>query len=323
MKNYIFLFIALLFWQCAPTETTHNQESIRAQITAKETHDLLYTLADDSMMGRDTQSGGYYRAADYVTRYFKEHNITPFYPAYRDSLVTDSLVSYNVVGKIGEFLPNRKTILIGAHLDHLGMKLDEKDIVFNGANDNATGVTAVLQIARYLGQHKWNQNILVALFADEEKGLKGAYHLAERFKNEKIALDYMVNFEMIGTVLSTGENKVYMTGFKRSEMAEKMNAISPGFVEFLKEAKAYNLFKRSDNYAFYEAFKIPAHTLASFDFKNYDHYHKASDEIEALNIDNMNAIIGTAAFTLAQLLKKGVEIQMLEEEKEERTPLSE
>ena len=124
----------------------------------------------------------------------------------------------------------------------------------------------------------------------------------------------MVNFEMLGITLTSGANEVYMTGYNLSDMADKMNAISPNFVQFLPQAKEYNLFRRSDNYAFYEAFKVPAQTLSTFDFKNYGHYHKAGDEAEKMEVDNMNTVIGTAAYTIAKLLDEEVNIEMNEKE---------
>ena len=313
MKKIFVMLLGICLQSCS-THTRFNQTEIREQITPEETRSILFTLAHDDMKGRDTKSGGYYKAAEYVTDYFKTHSVQPFYPAYRDSLVTDSIKSFNLVGQIGTYDAKLPTVLIGAHLDHIGMQDGEGDQIFNGANDNAAGTTAVLQIARFLAQHTWKQNILIALFADEEKGLKGAYHLAERLKNEQIDLAYMVNFEMIGTTLSTGKNQVYMTGYELSNMANEMNAISADFVQFLPQAKQYNLFKRSDNYAFYEAFGIPAQTLSSFDFKNYDFYHKAGDEAEKLDVKNMNQIIGTAAYTLANLLQNERIIKMTAEE---------
>jgi len=63
----------------------------------------------------------------------------------------------------------------------------------------------------------------VALFADEEKGLKGAAHLAQRLKKEGVSLAYMVNFEMLGTTLTSGKNQVNMSGYHISDMNEKMN----------------------------------------------------------------------------------------------------
>ena len=309
MKNLLFLLSCGIALQLT-AQNNFDQEEIRQRITKEETKEILFSLASDEMKGRDTKSGGYYKAADYVSNYFERNNIQPFYPAYRDSLVIDSLVSYNIVGHIGKYIPGWKTILIGAHLDHIGIRGTEGDTLYNGANDNATGSTAVLQIAALLAQYQWKQNILVALFAEEEKGLKGAYHLADRLKEEKVNLAYMVNFEMLGITLTTGANQVYMTGFKLSNMEKEMNQISDDFVRFLPQAKELNLFKRSDNYAFYKAFNVPAQTLSTFDFKNYGFYHKAEDEAEKMEVDNMNQIIGTAAYTLAEMLRKDIIIEM-------------
>ena len=309
MKNLLFLVSCGIALQLT-AQNNFDQEEIRQRITKEETKEILFSLASDAMKGRDTKSGGYYKAADYVSNYFERNNIQPFYPAYRDSLVIDSLVSYNIVGHIGKYIPGRKTILIGAHLDHIGIRGTEGDTLYNGANDNATGSTAVIQIAALLAQYQWKQNILVALFAEEEKGLKGAYHLADRLKEEKVNLAYMVNFEMLGITLTTGANQVYMTGFKLSNMEKEMNQISEDFVRFLPQAKELNLFKRSDNYAFYKAFDVPAQTLSTFDFKNYGFYHKAEDEAEKMEVDNMNQIIGTAAYTLAEMLRRDITVEM-------------
>lgn len=306
MRLILIVFVLALLMGCFnpvqnPIESL-SLEEIHDQISLSETKQILYTLAADSMKGRDTKNGGFEKAADFVTSYFESNNIRPFYPSYRDSLQIDGVISYNLVGQIGDFDPTKKTVLLGAHLDHIGINPQKGDSIYNGANDNAAGTTAVLQISRFLASYDWDQNILIALFAEEEKGLKGAYHLAERMKNDHINLNYMVNFEMIGTVLTSGTNQVYITGFERSNMAEVMNSIVPNFVQFLPEAKEFNLFKRSDNYAFYEKMNIPAQTLSSFDFKNFDYYHQAGDEPHQLDIENMNQIVRTAAFILAKMI---------------------
>ena len=121
---------------------------------------------------------------------------------------------------------------------------------------------------------------------------------------------------MIGKTLTTGVNQVYITGYKRSNMADQINAFAPNFVQFLPQAKEFNLFKRSDNYSFYKEMKIPAQTLSSFDFKNYNFYHKAGDEAEKMDIENMNQIIQTAAFTLAKMLGNTIEIELISSENE-------
>lgn len=308
-NSYFFApFIGLFLVFC-----NTNQSQSPQKISVEETRKILTTLADDSMLGRDTQSGGYYQAAEFVADYFDQHNIHPFYPAYRDSLLTDSLLSFNMVGVIGEYDPKRKTVLLGAHLDHIGIQGTTSDTLYNGANDNATGSTAALQVAAFLTKGNWNKNLLVTLFADEEKGLKGAYHLANRMQVEGVQLDYMVNFEMLGTPLSSGENQVYITGYSLSNMADAMNEVTPNFVQFLPQAETYNLFRRSDNLPFYEAFNIPAQTLSTFDFTNFDHYHKPSDEVKFINIKHLNQIINTIANTLVGLLENESEIRLIEQ----------
>ncbi|MGA1030565.1 MAG: M28 family metallopeptidase [Flavobacteriaceae bacterium] len=320
MKYYLPLFLSLLFLSCqnnsSKTKFDFTLDGVKKQISLEETKRLLFTLAADSMKGRDSKNGGYAKAATFVASYFKEHQIKPFYPAYRDSLEAEGHSSYNLVGQVGAYDPNKKTILIGAHLDHIGIGGKALDSIFNGANDNATGSTAVLQIGRFLAQHQWNQNVVLGLFADEEKGLLGAYHLAEHFKNEGVKIDYMINFEMIGKILTTGANQVYMTGYERSNMADVLHTITPNFVQFLPEAKAYNLFQRSDNYAFYNVMGIPAHTLSSFDFKNYDYYHKVEDEADKMDVENMHQIIATATYAITQLLAQENEILLLSTEEE-------
>jgi Zn-dependent M28 family amino/carboxypeptidase len=310
MKNVQILILTLFIASCATKPIS--LEEVQESITAIETEQILYTLASDEMKGRESASGGYQMAADFVTNFFEENGIEPFYPAYQDSLQTKEVWSYNLVGSLGKFDQNKPTILIGAHLDHIGVKNEnEEDPIFNGANDNASGSTAVLQIAKFLATQKRKQNVLVALFADEEKGLKGAAHLAQRLKKEGVSLAYMVNFEMLGATLTSGENQVYMTGYNLSDMPEKMNVYAPEFVQFLPEAKQYNLFRRSDNYSFYQIHNIPAQTLSTFDFKNYDYYHKAGDEAEKLDVANMNEVISTSAYVLAKMLEDEVNVSLL------------
>jgi Zn-dependent M28 family amino/carboxypeptidase len=310
MKNVQIFILTLFIASCATKPLT--LEEVQESITSEETEQILYTLASDEMKGRESASGGYQMAADFVTNFFEENGIEPFYPAYQDSLQTKEVWSYNLVGSLGKFDQNKPTILIGAHLDHIGVKNEnEEDPIFNGANDNASGSTAVLQIAKFLATQKRKQNVLVALFADEEKGLKGAAHLAQRLKKEGVSLAYMVNFEMLGATLTSGENQVYMTGYNLSDMPEKMNTYAPEFVQFLPEAKQYNLFRRSDNYSFYQIHNIPAQTLSTFDFKNYDYYHKAGDEAEKLDVANMNEVISTSAYVLAKMLEDEVNVSLL------------
>lgn len=272
---------------------------------------MITRLASDEFRGRQTGSQGFEKAAIYSIDFMKKANVKPFFATgYKDPFELMGKPTFNVLGLIGKRDTTQHYILLSAHLDHIGIAADslvvKGDSIYNGANDNASGVTAVLQIGKYLAEYSFKQNIILALFTGEEHGLLGSKHLAPRLKKAGYKIDYVLNFEMIGKTLTTGKNKVYLTGFNQSDMAEKINQFAEKtLVEFLPEAKQYNLFKRSDNYPFYETYGIPAQTFSSFDFKNYAFYHQLGDETKALDLDNMNVLIDSFKTVLKKLLDKG------------------
>ena len=297
-----------MFSSCYVEKNSLN--AIKSQIKMSDTKRIISILSSDSLMGRDNKNKGYFKAADYVINYFKKNNINPLYHGFKDSFYSDSIETFNVVGTVGKFLNERKTILIGAHLDHIGIIGHTTDSIYNGANDNASGCVSVLQIGSFLSKFKWDYNIILALFAEEEKGLRGSYHLANRMKRENINLEYVVNFEMIGKEMKIGSNKVYLTGYEMSNLALEINTVLPGFVTFFSKSKELNLFQRSDNYPFYKTFNIPSHTLSSFDFENYQYYHHFDDETNNLNIKNLNKIIVSSALFITNFLDKKTKITL-------------
>ena len=131
-------------------------------------------------------------------------------------------------------------------------------------------------------------------------------------ENSGVPLKLMVNFEMIGTILSSGENQVYLTGFDKSDFAENINQILNK--EFLTKLKDYErLFRMSDNYPFYQEFGIPAHTISTFDFKNFEYFHKPGDEVERLEIKNMNSIINLSSLAILNLANGDLPINLKKE----------
>jgi Zn-dependent M28 family amino/carboxypeptidase len=306
--NIYILILTLIFSSCSKEKKS--LEEIKSQIKVNDTKNIISILSSDSLKGRDNKNRGYFKAADYVIKYFKKNNINPLYNGFKDIFYSDSIESYNIVGTVGEFLNERKTILIGAHLDHIGVIGVGPDSIYNGANDNASGCVSVLQIGSFLSQFEWDYNIILALFAEEENGLRGSYNLANRMKKESINLEYVINFEMIGKEMNIGTNKVYLTGYKISNLAQEINRVVPGFVTFFSKSAEFNLFQRSDNYPFYKAFDIPSQTLSSFDFENYKYYHHFDDEVNNLNIENLNEIIVSSAFFISNFLNQKTQITL-------------
>ena len=134
--------------------------------------------------------------------------------------------------------------------------------------------------------------MLFILFSAEEMGLSGAKHIAARLKKEEIDLYTMINFEMIGVPMKGKDYLAYLTGFEVSNMADKFNEYAGEKVlGFLPQASQYKLFQRSDNYSFYQEFNVPAQTISTFDFTNYEYYHHVSDELQYMDMGHMVNLI--------------------------------
>ncbi len=257
---------------------------------------LMNFLASDELEGRDSGSEGIEKAADFIEGVFKENNVEPYFSVYKDTLSNFNKTAYNIVGVIQGNDPVLKNefIVIGAHYDHIGRITSVNgDAIANGANDNASGTSTVLELARYFGSTKSNKrSIIFSLFSAEEKGLLGSKHLAEKLKTENLNLYVMLNFEMVGVPLVGKDYTMYLTGFENSNMANIANGYATSnLIGFLPEAKKFNLFKRSDNYPFYVAFNVPSQTFCTFDFTNFDHYHGVDDEVEFMDFSFMSDLV--------------------------------
>ncbi len=269
---------------------------ISASVLKENVKTSLEYLASDALEGRNTGSIGIEKAAVFIENFFKENKVQPYFKTYRDSFNLKDIVGYNIVGYVEGHDPELKNefVILGAHYDHIGTADPVNgDKIANGANDDASGTVAVLEWAKYFAKSKSNKrSVLFTLYAAEEMGLKGSGHLAKRLKKEGLHLYTMINFEMIGVPRVENQTMAYITGYKKSNMAQKLNDYAKEeIVGFLAQAKAYNLFKRSDNYPFFNAFKIPAQAISTFDFTNFDYYHHVDDEADKMDFDHMTSFI--------------------------------
>jgi len=260
-----------------------------------QVHPHLEYLTSNQLAGRETGTEGIHLAATYIENVFKKNKVQALYTTYRDSFDIKKNVGYNIIGLVegSDAKLKDELILIGAHYDHIGViKAVAGDSIANGANDNASGTVAVMELAKHFAKNPPKRSLVFVLFAAEEMGLVGSKHLAKRMKKENQNIYAVFNIEMIGVAMKNKSFSAYMTGFEMSNFAEKFNAYAGAEVlGFLPEAKNYQLFKRSDNYPFYQEFKVPSQTVSTFDFTNYDYYHHVNDEAAELDIQHIQSLI--------------------------------
>lgn len=204
----------------------------------------------------------------------------------------------NVVGVIpGKSLPNEYVIFSG-HYDHLGIngkRAVNGDSIYNGANDDAAGTTAMIMLSKYFAALGNNERtIIFAAFTAEEAGGFGAQYFSKQF--DPLQVKAMFNIEMIGTESKWGKNSAYITGYEKTDMGAILQKNLEG-TEFTFYPDPYtdqNLFYRSDN-ATLARLGVPAHTISTSKMDSEPNYHKPSDQFETLDIDNMTEIIKAIA----------------------------
>ncbi len=210
----------------------------------------------------------------------------------------------NVVGIIpGKSKPN-EYVIFSAHYDHLGIgKAVDGDSIYNGANDDAAGTTAVIMLAKHFAQFANNERTLVfAAFTAEEMGGFGSQYFSRQFKPDQVMA--MFNIEMIGTESKWGKNSAFITGYEVTDMGRIMqeNLKGTAFTFHPDPYPQQSLFYRSDN-ATLARLGVPAHTISTAKMESEPHYHKLSDEVETLDLQNMTEIIKAIALSSASIIQ--------------------
>lgn len=241
-------------------------KSFAQEIEVKNLKKHVYFLADDKMKGRGTGSEENLKAAKYIAKEFKKYKLQPlgedgyfqgFEAKVKKVKVVDSIRSAkNVIA----FLDNKaeKTIVIGAHYDHLGegkqgssLAKDSYGMIHNGADDNASGVAGLLELARFYSKNKMTEpvNFLFIAFGAEELGLVGSRYFVKHPTYDLSKVHWMLNMDMIGRL--NKETGVSIIGYGTSPTFETIfNEIdSTNYVKFYT---GYEGRGGSDQTSFYE-----------------------------------------------------------------------
>jgi len=301
MKNLNFIFFVFV---CSFLNSqTINEVSVKK---------YLYTLANDSMQGRKAGSPGIEKAAKYIEKQFSKIGLKPFNSSSfrqtfkhlnKRSEKKEELTLFNVIGLLEGTTLKEEFVVISAHYDHLGRKnIGEGDLIFNGANDNASGVSAMIMLADYFKKTKINKrSILFIAFTAEEMGLVGSNHFGKTISAETIIAG--VNIEMIGKESPFGPKTAWLTGFNRSDFGKiiQKNLSLSEYKLYPDPYKIYRLFFRSDN-ASLARLGVPAHTFSTSPMDKDLDYHKVSDEAETLDVKTITETIKAIATGIRSII---------------------
>ena len=268
-----------------------NGQSIREQDIRAE----LSFLASDAMQGRG--SGTIYEriAAEYIGSQFQQFGLEPggdtdgagnkSFVQRVPAQTAPSGATWNVIGILRGSDP-REAIMLSAHLDHLGVNeaAPGDDKIFNGADDDASGSVAVLELARALAEGKRpRRTIYFVCFGSEERRGLGSRHFID---NPPVPLTQIVadlQFEMLGRPdPKVAAGTLWLTGFERSNLGPELARNGAALVADPHPQQRF--FQRSDNYPL--ALRgVIAHTISSYGL--HTDYHRPSDDVSKIDFPFM------------------------------------
>lgn len=293
MKYSILVVFLILLSSC-------KKDIITPEVSIQE--DVAF-LADDALEGRQTGTAGEQKAAEYIAKRFQDLGLHAkgtdgFFQTFSFKPKTDPHQEVNYTVKDGDstitgtnvvaYIDNKaeNTIIIGAHYDHLGYGAEGslyrgERAIHNGADDNASGVAVLLNLAKRLMKGNINNNYLFITFSGEEMGLLGSNYFVKNPTIDTKKANYMINMDMVGRLKKDSTLAVYGVG------------TSPIFKQTLKaNNNRFKLVQKesgvgpSDHTSFYNA-DIP---VLHFFTGQHEDYHKPSDDTERLHFNGMQVI---------------------------------
>lgn len=249
------------------------------------------TLSADDMAGRRTGTEGSAKAQAYLLSRIADLGVDMVGPTHehkfrftiegQDGTKTDH-VGTNLLFKIGGTGDTGKTIVVSAHYDHLGTQNSE---VFNGADDNASGVAGVFAVAEHFKTNPPKNNVIFALFDAEEMGLQGARSFVRNIARIDPNIAFNINFDMLSR---SDKNELYVAGTSHrptlGPVIEAIAAIAP--VKLLKGHDTPELGPNdwtfaSDHGPFHSA-EVP---FLYFGVEDHPHYHRPSDDFDTVPVE--------------------------------------
>ncbi|MEO6550398.1 MAG: M20/M25/M40 family metallo-hydrolase [Ferruginibacter sp.] len=303
------VWASALLAQAATTNTPISKDLLQQAV---------HFLSLDSLQGRLTGSKGIDYAANFIARRFDSlglktiNGIDGYFDHFTANYNREKIPAKNVVGAIPGNFTNDTVVIFSAHYDHIGTgnalpynkEFTSKDDIFNGANDNATGVAALLELARYYQSQKNNRyQLLFIAFSGEEMEMLGSNHFMEK-RNAK-TIKAVINLEMLGR---PAKDNCFIISFRNNSVKKLLNnalrdQIGEDRKPFFRDDPypEEELSRRSDHYPFALKIKNGFTIMATSPEDIY--YHSIKDEYQTIDFDFLVKATNMIALACEQFIR--------------------
>jgi hypothetical protein len=311
-----------------PKTASPQPKSAPHSLQARQIRSELEFLASDALRGRGSGTPDELVAATYLASELRQIGITPagdngdyiqdvVSEVHQRDGSTTSWNTRNVIGLLAGRDPvlKNQVILLSAHLDHLGVGKSPngaRNSIYHGADDDASGCVAVLQLARALARGlRPRRTVLFAFFGSEETGGQGDHYFLEHPPVPLSAIIANLEFEMIGRPdPAVQPDQLWLTGYDRSDLGPELARHGAFLVADPHPDQQF--FKRSDNYALAKQ-GIVAHTVSSYGL--HTDYHRPSDDLQHIDFPHMEQAIRSMIVPVRWLTNSSFKPQWVEGKK--------
>lgn len=294
MKRILAISALVLLWA----------SSFAQQVDINRLKEHIYLLASDSLMGRGFGTSGGRMAAEYIEKQFKEAGLKPWNGKYNHPFISNGFMvkteGANIIGWVEgtDKSLKREFIVLGAHYDHLAYRVEGSDtVVYNGADDNASGVASIIEIGRWLARNSslLKRSVILVAFDGEEAGLLGSSHIV---KKEVLPIDkvkFMFSLDMVGMLKKYGG--IDLVGNRTLKGGDELfsQLASEHGIEIKKTGG--NIEVQTDTQPFGNAGVPAVHVFTS----TVSPYHKPTDDADRLDYEGMAKISSFVANATAEL----------------------
>ena len=320
MRTLWLLLIAPCLSSRLSAQTAAGTENATPTTTVERLRTDVFRLADDSMRGRVVGTAEYRTAAEYVVAQLSAAGVAPAFPdtsAGLDGFLQEfevrvpalsksAMASWNVVGIVPgtDSAPGDAIVVAGAHLDHVAWPHERS--LYNGANDNATGVAVVLEVARQVAVYPAPRTVLFAFFGAEEVGFAGSQRFVESMSHDTRDIAMMVNVDVVGRLGTDAIHRPFIAvvpaGFECIDLIDHAREFGDQLEIGVTDVDINDLMEMSDQVSFRSA-GIPVMFVTSAQFPEL--LHDPTDDAETLDYDQIGQVADLVHLIVRDIASNG------------------